>query len=220
MSNEATKTVEDPAISLGLLEQIETNSAVTQRVLSNELGIALGLVNLYLKRCIKKGWIKATQAPANRYAYYLTPRGFQEKSRLTAEYLSSSLHFFRNARHQMNDLFEECAARDMTRLILDGAGDLAEIAVLAAHDIEAVEVVGILDAGRAGEKMLGLRIEADIAVFGAIDGAVITTMTAPQEQFDEMRALLGAERVFAPRMLRISEQPMPTDIKAVVQEGA
>ena len=60
-------------------------------------------VNAYLKRCVKKGLVKVSGAPARRYAYYLTPQGFAEKSRLTVEYLSSSFSFFRQAR-------EDCSA--------------------------------------------------------------------------------------------------------------
>ena len=51
------------------------NASISQRSLARELGIALGLTNAYLRRCIHRGWIKASQAPANRYAYYVTPRG-------------------------------------------------------------------------------------------------------------------------------------------------
>ena len=47
--------------------------------LAAELGMAVGLVNAYLNRCIQKGLVKATQAPARRYAYYLTPQGFARK---------------------------------------------------------------------------------------------------------------------------------------------
>ena len=74
-------------IMLNLLDVVEENSAITQRSLAAELGVALGLTNTYLKRCAKKGFIKVQQVPSNRYAYYLTPHGFAEKSRLTAEYL-------------------------------------------------------------------------------------------------------------------------------------
>ena len=85
---------------------------IRQRLpLPEAAGIALGLANAYLKRCVKKGLIKVSQAPANRYAYYLTPKGFTEKSRLTAEYLTISFNFFRDARAQ-------CAA------LLDGAARL------------------------------------------------------------------------------------------------
>src|SRR6202047_1963447 len=97
-SAEAEKT----RIMLGLLESVQRGDAHSQRRLAAELGIALGLVNAYLKRCIKKGLVKVSEAPARRYAYYLTPHGFAEKSRLTVEYLSWSFSFFRRAR-------EDCA---------------------------------------------------------------------------------------------------------------
>ena len=78
----------DSEITLGVLNAVEENSRVTQRDVAKNVGIALGLTNAYLKRCIKKGLIKVQQVPANRYAYYLTPQGFAEKSRLTGEYLA------------------------------------------------------------------------------------------------------------------------------------
>ena len=76
----------DSEILLELLNVVHENSDLTQRSMANQLGIALGLANTYLKRCIRKGYIKVGQIPSNRYSYYLTPTGFAEKSRLTAEY--------------------------------------------------------------------------------------------------------------------------------------
>src|SRR5215468_807900 len=90
--------VERARIMLGLHESVERDGGQTQRRLASELGIALGLVNAYLKRCVKKGLLKVSEAPARRYAYYLTPQGFSEKSRLTVEYLSFSFAFFRRAK--------------------------------------------------------------------------------------------------------------------------
>ncbi len=75
----------DGEITLGLLNTVHENTSLTQRSIAQELGIALGLTNAYLKRCVKKGFIKVRQIPRNRYVYYLTPKGFAEKSRLSAE---------------------------------------------------------------------------------------------------------------------------------------
>src|SRR5262250_3024708 len=88
---------EDDRIVLNLLNSVD-DGAQSQRRIAEDLGIALGLVNAYLKRCVKKGLVKVSQAPARRYAYYLTPRGFTEKSRLTVEYLSYSFALFRRAK--------------------------------------------------------------------------------------------------------------------------
>src|ERR1700691_3764823 len=103
-------------IVLGLLTSVEVDGARSQRRIAAELGVALGLVNAYLKRSIKKGLVKVGQAPARRYAYYLTPQGFSEKSRLTVEYLSSSFSFFRRARADCTAILETARDRGWTRL--------------------------------------------------------------------------------------------------------
>ena len=113
--NESGRETGDPQIVLGLLNSIERDSTITQRRLAGDLGIALGLANSYLRRCVRKGLIKMSQVPLNRYSYYLTPQGFAEKSRLTAEYLAVSFNFFRRARNDCAELFEQCAARATAR---------------------------------------------------------------------------------------------------------
>ena len=110
---------EQADITLGLLNAVHENSNVTQRTVATELGVALGLVNTYIKRCVKKGYIKVRQAPANRYAYYLTPAGFAEKSRLTAQYLSHSFTFFRRARQQCLEVLEQSEARKLAAVGAD-----------------------------------------------------------------------------------------------------
>ncbi|MEK9660351.1 MAG: winged helix-turn-helix transcriptional regulator, partial [Alphaproteobacteria bacterium] len=139
----ASATTNETAITLGLLSAVEQDSSVTQRRLATDLGIALGLANAYLKRCVKKGLIKVGEAPANRYAYYLTPQGFAEKSRLTAEYLSASFQFFRNARAQCLETLEAAAEQGWHRVILYGASELAEVASL--HGADGVAIVAVVD---------------------------------------------------------------------------
>ncbi len=106
MRRVADDNAEASRIMLGLLDAVEQDRAQSQRHLASELGIALGLVNAYLKRCVKKGLVKIGEAPARRYAYYLTPQGFAEKSRLTVEYLSYSFSFFRQAKTDCSALLQ------------------------------------------------------------------------------------------------------------------
>ena len=42
-------------ITLGLLNMVHDNEHASQRSMADGLGIALGLANAYLKRCVKKG---------------------------------------------------------------------------------------------------------------------------------------------------------------------
>src|SRR3981189_3504309 len=135
---------ENERIVLGLLNSVEHDGDKSQRHIAAELGIALGLVNAYLKRCVKKGLVKVQDAPARRYAYYLTPHGFAEKSRLTVQYLSDSFSFFRLAKGDCARVFDAAKACGFSRLVLAGKSDLAEIAILCAVEA-AVTIVAITD---------------------------------------------------------------------------
>jgi DNA-binding MarR family transcriptional regulator len=200
----AAATPESEAeITLGLLNAVEENSALTQRSVASELGIALGLANAYLKRCIRKGLIKAQQAPANRYAYYLTPQGFAEKSRLTALYLTTSFNFFRGARAQCAGLLADCEARRWRRVALAGVSDLAEIAVLCARERE-VELVGIVDPDIASARFAGLSVVARLKELGAVGAVIVTDFRNPQATYDALIESLPQERVLTPRLLGVS----------------
>lgn len=192
-------------ITLGLLDAVHENSALSQRSLAKELGIALGLTNAYLKRCVRKGWIKVKRTPANRYAYYVTPRGFAEKSRLTASYLKRSFHFYGEARGQLDATFALCAEQGWRRLALIGAGELAEIALLCAMQ-HPIEVVGVVDGERRPGRFMHLPLAPSLDDLGAVDAVVITHIEAPQRAFDTVAAALPAERVLAPELLMISRR--------------
>jgi DNA-binding MarR family transcriptional regulator len=204
----------NPGIVLSVLTSIERDSSITQRKLANELGIALGLANTYLRRCVRKGLIKMSQVPLNRYAYYLTPQGFAEKSRLTAEYLAVSLDFFRRSRGDCVALFRQCEALGWRKVALYGAGDLAEIAILSASET-AVEVICVIDSRLAGRRSGGLPVVPDLAAAltwgnaGDLDGIILTDTQSPQASFDTLSSLavlsgLPRHSVVAPSVLRIS----------------
>ena len=193
----------EPTITLGLLNAVEENSAVTQRSMASELGMALGLANAYLKRCVTKGLIKVSQAPANRYAYYLTPKGFAEKSRLTAEYLSISFNFFRAARRDCSAVFAVCASNGWRRILLFGGGDLAEIATLCASNC-GVELVGVVDPLGTETSLSGIPVVVNLKNAARHEAVVITDMNSPQEIFDALIEIMPVERVVAPRLLNVS----------------
>ena len=188
-------------ITLGVLDAVEQNAQVTQRSVASELGIALGLANAYLKRCMRKGWIKVKQIPPNRYLYYLTPKGFAEKSRLTAEYLGSSFTFFRRARAQLEEAMGACKAKGWQRVALYGPGELAEIGALCNSEFH-LDLVVV--APGAGGRVAGLAAVPALPDAGAVDAVIVTDLAKPQTAFDEVKALLPPERILTPRLLRIS----------------
>src|SRR5580692_10041156 len=148
---------ENERIVLGLLSSVESDGARSQRRIAAELGIALGLVNAYLKRCVKKGLVKVHDVPARRYAYYLTPQGFAEKSRLTVQYLSDSFSFFRRAKADCTNVLNTAKASGFSRLTLAGKSDLAEIAILCAVEV-GVEIVAIVDPLSVETQFVGIDV--------------------------------------------------------------
>jgi DNA-binding MarR family transcriptional regulator len=193
-------------IVLGVLTAIDRDSNTSQRTISRELDVALGLANAYLKRCVRKGLIKIKQVPRRRYAYYLTPQGFAEKSRLTAEYLSSSFNFFRKARQQISELMQDCAKNGQLRVAFAGVSELAEVGTLCAHD-HPITLVGIVDAGRAGQQFCGLPVCGTLHELGPVDVVIVTNLAKPDSVFRAMEGELGRGRVLAPQLLAMIAKP-------------
>jgi DNA-binding MarR family transcriptional regulator len=196
-------------IVLGLLESVERDGAQSQRKLASDLGIALGLVNAYLRRCVKKGLLKIGQAPARRYAYYLTPHGFAEKSRLTVEYLSSSFSFFRRAREDCSSVLKAAHSRGWNRIALIGVSDLAEIATICALE-QGITIVAVVDAKARSDRFVGTPVVASIeAVPGGFEAVVITDLQATGDTVKAAVTALEPERVFVPALLGLrSDQAM------------
>ena len=119
---------------LQLLEALEQEAIITQRTLATRLGIALGLTNLYLKRLIRKGYVKCVTVSPNRLVYSLTPRGVARKARLTYEFMKYSLDFYRDARQHLRRSLAGAVARQ-NRVAIYGTGDAAELVFLLLRDM-------------------------------------------------------------------------------------
>jgi len=63
-----------------ILTEIEADNRLSQRSLSRDLGIALGLTNLLVRRFVRKGWVRIIRIKPNRVRYLLTPAGIAELS--------------------------------------------------------------------------------------------------------------------------------------------
>lgn len=187
---------------LGLLASVEQDGARSQRRLAAELGIALGLVNAYLRRCIKKGLVKARQAPARRYVYYLTPQGFAEKSRITVEYLSFSFGFFREAKEDCSALLAHAQARGFRRIALIGKSDLAEIATICAAE-SGIRIVAMIDSAAApGGSFVGLPLVGSIEeIDEKPDAVMVTDLLRSREASERALAAFGEDRVLIPHLL-------------------
>ena len=145
---------------------------------------------------MRKGLIKVSEVPTRRFAYYLTPQGFAEKSRLTTEYLSHSFSFFRRARTECASIFNDVLARGQKRLVLVGEGDLAEIARIVVLEHE-LELIGVIPAASDPESLM-----AAATKLGRVDAVMVTALVEPLEVFSAALDAFGADRVYAPPLLR------------------
>ncbi len=157
MNNKDEQT--DDYRSLQLLDEISRNHELTQRDLSRKLGVALGLINSYLKNLAAKGYITISTIPRKRYAYYLTPHGFAEKTRLTYRHLQNFTALYRVARRDFSALFTRLAAAGVKRVAFCGVDEVTEIAYLSLKETD-LELAGIVDAEPAKQMFLGHEVRA------------------------------------------------------------
>ena len=141
---------------LTVLDTVSGNQSITQRRLAAKLGIALGLTNVYLKRLIRKGYIKCVNVQSNRLLYLITPQGIAEKTRLTYEFMDYSLHLYREVRQHLSEVLKPLAVDGEKRVAVYGTGEAAELAYLSLKE-QGIEPVAILD-GDGGGSFLGMPV--------------------------------------------------------------
>jgi len=135
-------------ISLRLLDEFTREPEVSQRALAGRLGIALGLVNSYIKRLYKKGHIKIKTLPRNRIKYIITPKGFTEKARLTYMYMNYSIQYFKDMRLNIERTYAKMMAEDIKNILLWGDGEIAELCFISTRGLP-LKIIGVV----AGKKI-------------------------------------------------------------------
>jgi len=190
--------------NLDLFIEFDSGNSLSQRNLAEKTGVALGLVNALIKRAVNKGLVKIKEAPSRRFAYYLTPKGFSEKSRLVSQYLTSSLNFFRQARGQYEQEFEVCYKKGWKRIAIIGSGELAEIAILSAIEID-VQLVFVVDSRRNDLTFCGLPVIGSLEHWKGkpIDAVIITDASDPQQAYLRLLSFIDENRILVPKILHV-----------------
>lgn len=96
-----------------VLRLLEENPELTQREIADQLGVSLGGVNYCLKALIDKGLVKIQNFKGSDnklgYAYFLTPQGIYEKSKLTAGFLKRKMAEYEALKSEIEALEKEVA---------------------------------------------------------------------------------------------------------------
>ena len=110
-----------------LLNEIAQDSLVTQASLAKRLGIAVGSVNWYIKRLVKRGYVKVSHLNRTRLQYDLTPEGMSVFTERALQYAQDSLKVYRMFRQQAQSIVSKLRAQGITRVHLQGNDEMMDI---------------------------------------------------------------------------------------------
>lgn len=143
--------------SLRALEEIEGNPGISQRDLSSQLGVALGITNSLIKALTHKGLIKIRGSNNRSITYHLTKAGILHKSRLALEWTLNTIGDYRRMRRSVEDKLKQIAAGGADNVVLYGANELAEIAAIVAPET-GMRILGVADSDTTREWVGGYRV--------------------------------------------------------------
>ena len=142
---------------LEILEKIEGNGHLTQRDLSREVGIALGLVNHLLKKMVRKGWIKIKNVDAKKIRYLITPEGGREKSSLLYKRVERTIHFYLDAKRVIKAKAEHLKSDGVKSVSIYGINHVAEVLFIVLNEL-GLRLEHVVDNNRKGEEWFGYKI--------------------------------------------------------------
>jgi DNA-binding MarR family transcriptional regulator len=189
---------QDDYRSLLLMSELEEGQPISQREIAGRMGIALGLVNSYLKTLAAKGFVTVKAMPRNRFAYLLTPKGFAEKSRLAFQHLSNFNKLYRITRQDSLARFQSMRERGVERVAFCGLDDLTEIAYLSLREAQ-LELAVVMDEEAGGHFIDYPVVSLEQGVETLKCPIVITSLQRAGELKAALEALgVKSERIFAP----------------------
>lgn len=189
MNDDGGKSL-DPYRSYLLLSEISGEQTLSQREISRRLGIAVGLVNSYLKNLVAKGYVRVKNFPRNRYAYLLTPQGIAEKSRLAYQHLSYFTNLYTVARQDYLDLFRRLEASGVREVAFCGVDEVAEIAYLSLRET-GIRLVAVLDDERSGSDFFGCEVVPVAACVGTGNYPLVITSLKRRESLIQLLRSYG-----------------------------
>ncbi len=169
-----------------LLDEISKNNEATQRDLSKKLGIALGLINSYIKNLASKGYITISAIPSKRYKYYLTPEGFIEKTRMTYHHLQNFTNLYRVARQDFQRLFGDLQKDNIKKVVFCGSDEVAEIAYITLQEFE-IKLLAVVDDEKENQIFLGQTIKSvkDVKAMN-YDRIIVASFSREKELYSEL----------------------------------
>jgi DNA-binding MarR family transcriptional regulator len=182
---------------LNLLQELEKNPVISQRELSSRFGIALGVTNACIKRMVRRGWIRITALNQRRIEYYLTPKGFAEKSKLTVHLISWTVQHYATLKDLIGKKLLEMQSEGVERVVFYGLCDEMEIAYISLQGVN-VKLVGIVedDEKCKSQIIFGFELEPVSRVQDLEpDCILITTLAENGLKRQRLKSILGDNQI-------------------------
>jgi len=170
---------------LEILERLENNGHLTQRDLSKEVGIALGLVNHLLKKMVTKGWIKIKNIDAKKIRYLITPEGASEKSSLLYKRVDSTIHFYLEAKRVIKDKVIHLKNEGVKDVSIYGINHISEVLFIVLKEL-GLELNSIVDEKKEGKIWFGYEV-IGLDQFVKSNTSVLIIASFDKEKIDSFR---------------------------------
>ena len=188
MNNGRNGTTEDFK-AFQILSEVADEQPVSQRELANRLGIALGLVNSYIKNFVSKGYIRIKNYPHNRYAYLLTPQGVAEKGRLAYQHVHYFTSLYTVTRQDYLAIFKGLVERNITRVAFCGVDEVTEIAWLSLREA-GLDLSVVMDDRNVGGDFMGWGVVSlNHGLLAGSQKVIITSMKRSEHLSARLREL-------------------------------
>lgn len=172
---------------LQILSEVERTAEVTQRQLSQRVGISLGLTNALFRNLVKKGYVRGVEASWKRWVYALTPKGFTHKIQLTFRYISRVLDHYQQVRQTLRVEMESLAFHEESRVAIYGTGDFAELVYIGLKDFGITEIDIFSSDSPNGRTFLGMPVRSvESSDFSEYDRVIVASLDGPETDVTDL----------------------------------
>ena len=130
-----------------ILDLIEKDAHITQRAMSEELGVAVSMINQYLDTYEDKGYIRRHYISTKTVEYFITKKGIERKKFLNISYLNASQKVYQSAKENIVIFLDSLMESGYKDIYLYGAGEVAEILlqVVSNEKTVSINILGVID---------------------------------------------------------------------------
>jgi DNA-binding MarR family transcriptional regulator len=187
----------DEMRDLRLLEELEKNPIISQRQLSHKFGIALGVTNACLKRMARKGLIRIRGFNHRKIGYYLTPKGFAEKAKLTVYLISCTVQHYSELKKIISRRLLEMQHDGLQRIVFYGVSEEMEVAYITLQGVN-LKLIGIVedDEKFKAQIIFGYELEPVSRVAELKpEGILITSLTENGQKRERLKSIFNQNSI-------------------------